>query len=113
MPREDRRRVGGVLARAKDDSRRRRLIAEFLEEFSWESSGERCDLLADETGTAGDHRWDVFLAALAEHLAGRDGVSGPAWCETRVLDVAWFPFNTAGARVDAIVHAPAAFRRRG
>jgi hypothetical protein len=25
----------------------------------------------------------------------------------------WFPFNTRAARVDALVHAPAAFRRRG
>jgi hypothetical protein len=25
----------------------------------------------------------------------------------------WFPFNTPSARADALVHAPAAFRRRG
>jgi hypothetical protein len=25
----------------------------------------------------------------------------------------WFPFNTPGARVQALVHAPAALRRRG
>ncbi len=31
----------------------------------------------------------------------------------RRLAVFWFPFNTAAARVDAIVHAPAAFRSRG
>jgi hypothetical protein len=31
----------------------------------------------------------------------------------RSLQRFWFPFNTRAARVDAIVHAPAAFRRRG
>lgn len=58
-------------------------------------------------------RWDVFLAALAEHLAARDGRGAPSWVEFRSLRRLWFPFNTRAARVDAIVHALAAFRRRG
>ncbi|MFG1903169.1 hypothetical protein [Micromonospora carbonacea] len=61
----------------------------------------------------GDEHWDVFLAALAEHLALRDGRRGSRWCEQRSLARFWFPFNTRAARADAIVHAPAAFRRRG
>jgi hypothetical protein len=59
-----------------------------------------------------DERWDVFLAALAEHLAARDGQGSPWWAESRSLRWWWFPFNTRAARVDALVHAPAAFRRR-
>jgi hypothetical protein len=55
----------------------------------------------------------VFLAALAEHLAARDGRGAPTWAEPRSLRRFWFPFNTRAARVDAVVHAPAAFRRRG
>jgi hypothetical protein len=55
----------------------------------------------------------VFLAALAEHLAARDGRAAPSWAESRSLRRFWFPFNTRAARVDAVVHAPAAFRRRG
>jgi hypothetical protein len=55
----------------------------------------------------------VFLAALGEHLAARDGLAAPAWAERRTLRQLWFPFNTRAARVDALVHAPAAFRRRG
>ena len=43
-------------------------------------------LLSEEPPGTGDEHWDVLLAALAEHLA---------------------------ARADAVVHAPAAFRRRG
>jgi len=29
------------------------------------------------------------------------------------LAVFWFPFDSAAARVDAVVHAPASFRSRG
>ncbi len=57
--------------------------------------------------------WDVFLAALAEHLSARDGRAAPPWAESRSLRRLWFPFNTPAARVDAVVNAPAAFRRRG
>jgi hypothetical protein len=104
--------LGRLLACA-DDSRRWRLIAEFLEEYRWEPLATRTELLAQEPVGTGDERWDVFLAALAEHLSARDGRAAPAWVETRSLRRFWFPFNTRAARVDAVVYAPAAFRRRG
>ncbi len=66
---------------------------------------------AGPAGT-GDEHWDVFLAALAEHLSARDGRAAPPWAASRSLRRFWFPFNTAAARVDAVVHAPVAFRRR-
>jgi hypothetical protein len=94
-------------------SDRWRLVAEFLEEFRWEPTESREELLAAEPPSTGDERWDVLLAALAEHLAARDGRGAPAWSEPRRLRRFWFPFNTPAARVDAVVHAPAAFRRRG
>jgi hypothetical protein len=96
-----------------DESRRWRLVAEFLEEYRWEPSDARYGMLAAEPPSAGDERWDVFLAALAEHLTARDGRGAPSWVESRSLRRLWFPFNTRAARVDALVHAPAAFRRRG
>lgn len=105
--------LGGLLAGAGDDSRRWRLVAEFLEEYRWEQVGERWGLLLNEPEGTGDEHWDVFLAALAEHVAARDGRGAPSWVEARSLRRFWFPFNTRAARVDAIVHAPAAFRRRG
>lgn len=95
------------------DSVRWRLVAEFLEEHRWEALDARAGLLAEEPAGTGDERWDVFLAAMAEHLATRDGRSAPLWAESRSLRRFWFPFNTRAARVDAVVHAPAAFRRRG
>jgi hypothetical protein len=105
-------RLGRLLTGA-EDSLRWQLIAEFLEEYRWEPPATRFELLAEEPASTGDERWDVFLAALAEHLAARDGRAAPAWTESRSLRQFWFPFNTRAARVDAVVHAPAAFRRRG
>ena len=105
--------LAGHLATAADEMHRWKLIAEFLEEHRHESAAVRASLLVDEPPTTGDERWDVFLAALAEHLAGRDDRGAAAWADARRLDVFWFPFNTAAARVDAFVHSPASFRSRG
>jgi hypothetical protein len=96
-----------------DDALRWRLIAEFLEEYSWEPSPARLALLTEEPPGTGDERWDGFLAALAEHLAAQEERAGPSCSESRSLRRLWFPFNTRAARADAIVRAPAAFRRRG
>jgi len=95
------------------ESQRWRLVAEFLEEYRWEPALARPGLLASEPDGTGDEHWDVFLAALAEHLSARDGRAAPPWAASRSLRRFWFPFNTRAARVDAVVHAPAAFRRRG
>ncbi|WP_157099794.1 hypothetical protein [Microbispora sp. ATCC PTA-5024] len=105
--------LAGWLSRHPDEETRWRLIAEFLEEHRHEPREERLRLLSPEPPSVGDSRWDVFLAALAEHLAAKDGQAGPAWAETRRLRQFWFPFNTPAARVDAFVHSPASFRRRG
>jgi hypothetical protein len=43
----------------------------------------------------------------------RDDKDGPRWSASRGLRRFWFPFDTPGARARALVHAPAAFRRRG
>lgn len=105
--------VARHLARADDDQLRWRLVAEFLEEHRHEPVDVRAALLSEEPQPTGDERWDVFLAALAEHLSGLDNRGTAAWAAGRRLEVFWFPFNTAAARVDAFVHAPASFRRRG
>lgn len=105
-------RLGELLATCAERERWL-MISEFLEEHRHEPRETRLALLDEEPATTGDERWDVFLAALAEHLAAKDDRRGPAWCEERHLYQLWFPFNTKAARVEAIVHAPAAFRRRG
>jgi hypothetical protein len=96
-----------------DFDTRWRLVVEFLKEYHREPVGDRRRLLADEPGPTGDERWDVLFAGLAEHLAMRDGEDAPAWSASLGLRRFWFPFDTPGARAQALVHAPAAFRRRG
>lgn len=66
------RRLGTLLAGA-DDSRRWRLVVEFLEEYRWEPPETRGALLTSEPAHTGDEHWDVLLGALAEHLAAKDG----------------------------------------
>ncbi|MHB8451884.1 MAG: hypothetical protein ACYDAQ_15770 [Mycobacteriales bacterium] len=96
-----------------DEQQRWRLVAEFLEEYRHEPPKAQLALLAPEPLETGDERWDVFLAALAEHLAARVDRAAPGWAEHRTLRTFWFPFNTRAARADALVNSPAAFRRRG
>jgi hypothetical protein len=101
------------IAAEPDFDTRWRLVVEFLKEFHREVPGERDGLLADAPEPTGDERWDVLFAGLAEHLAMRDGAAAPGWSAALGLRRFWFPFDTPGARAQALVHAPAALRRRG
>jgi hypothetical protein len=105
--------LAAFIANEADFDTRWRLIVEFLKEYHREPAEERLRLLADAPGPTGDERWDVLLAGLAEHLSMRDGRDAPGWSASRGLRRFWFPFDTPGARAQALVHAPAAFRRRG
>lgn len=58
-------------------------------------------------------RWDALLAAIAEHLAAKHDLAPPAWTRSRVLGRPWFPADLRVLRLDALVHAPAAFRKHG
>jgi hypothetical protein len=106
-------RLAGFIAAESDFDVRWRLVVEFLKEYQREPSAERQRLLTDQPDSVGDERWDVLFAGLAEHLAMRDGKDAPLWSASRGLRRFWFPFDTPGARAQALVHAPAAFRRRG
>jgi hypothetical protein len=106
-------RLATFIAAEPDFDVRWRLIAEFLKEYHQEPVGQRQRLLADVPDSVGDERWDVLFAGLAEHLARRDQQDAPAWTVSLGLRRFWFPFDTPGARAQALVHAPAALRRRG
>ncbi|HEX5292982.1 MAG TPA: hypothetical protein VFX25_29275 [Streptosporangiaceae bacterium] len=106
-------RLAAFIAAEPDFDTRWRLVVEFLKEYHREPAGDREALLADAPGLTDDERWDVLFAGLAEHLAMRDGRGAPDWSASRGLRRFWFPFDTPGARAQALVHAPAAFRRRG
>ena len=105
--------LAAFVAGETDFDTRWRLTVEFLKEYHQEPVGERQRLLADAPEPTGDERWDVLFAGLAEHLAMRDGRNAPDWSASRGLRRFWFPFDAPGARAQALVHAPAALRRRG
>ncbi len=101
------------IAAEPDFDTRWRLVVEFLKEYHRERTEARQQLLEDAPESTGDERWDVLFAGLAEHLAMRDGKDAPTWSASRGLRRFWFPFDTPGARAQALVHAPAALRKRG
>jgi hypothetical protein len=101
------------LVRTGDDKVRWKLIWEFLEEYRWEPMQLQLALLHDEPPPTGDERWDALLAALAEHLAAEHDAGPPAWTELRVLRRPWFPAELTIQRAEALVWAPAAFRKHG
>jgi hypothetical protein len=90
-----------------------RLVVEFLKEYHQEPAEVRLGLLEGSPAPTGDERWDALFAGLAEHLAMREGKAAPTWSASRGLRRFWFPFDAPGARAQALVHAPAALRRRG
>ena len=105
--------LGRHLAGVDDAKTRWKLVWEFLEEYRWEPDDVQLALLCDEPPATGDERWDVLLAALAEYLAAQHDRVAPEWTEIRVLQRPWFPAELAVQRADALVWAPAAFRKHG
>ena len=101
------------VSRAGDDGVRWKLVWEFMEEYRWEADDAQPSLLEEEPPSTGDERWDALLAALAEHLAAKHDLAPPDWAELRVLRRPWFPAQLRVQRADALVHAPAAFRKHG
>ena len=101
------------LAGTAHDKLRWKLVWEFLEEYRWEPPKAQPSLLADEPSPIGDERWDALLAALAEYLAAPHNLAPPDWAELRVLRRPWFPAELKVQRTDALVWAPAAFRKHG
>ncbi len=92
-------------------------IREFLDDFyAAEGDGERqAAMIAERPELTGDRHFDAYLAALAEHLAVRRGLSVPAWVHEgeRFLDQWWFPTAFRSLHALALVQSPASFRRRG
>lgn len=101
------------LVRTAETKTRWKLVWEFLEEYRWEPEDVQSSLLRDEPPPTGDERWDALLAAIAEHLAAQHDLAPPERAEMRVLRQPWFPAELEIQRADALVWAPAAFRKHG
>jgi hypothetical protein len=105
--------LAGRLARTAEVKVQWKLVWEFLEEYRWEPADVQLALLQDEPSPTGDERWDTLLAALAEHLAAVHDAAPAQWAELRVLQRPWFPAELGIQRAEALVWAPAAFRKHG
>lgn len=108
--------IGDVAAamRAATEKVRLRMFFEFIR--GADEAGHRAvDLVNCEPGWTGDRRFDVLLAAAAEHIACRWGQPGPLWAvaSDRFLDFGWWVSDLPSARALSMVWTPAAFRRRG
>lgn len=101
------------LSREIDEKIRWKYVWEFLEEYRWEPVERQAGLLAGEPLPTGEEQWDVLLAALAEYLAARLDHAPPEWSRSRVLATPWFPSSLRSKRMEALVWAPAAFRKHG
>ena len=101
---------------AKDSWRLRVVLHDFGHVWAQASVDVRPRLIADRPDSTGNRRWDAFLAAYAEHLAYHARVDAPEWVfeDERYLSSWWIPLGELDTlRVEAIVHAPAAFEAHG
>jgi hypothetical protein len=71
-------------------------------------------VFADEPAPTGSTRLDAAFAALADHLAQRDGWTAPVWADDpkRQAD-GWYPDVPAIFKDEADRDSPPPFRRRG
>jgi hypothetical protein len=65
--------------------------------------------------STGDLRVDAAFAAMAEHLARRDGWTVPSWARLSEREAWpwWFVTDLRGLHPRALVESPSSFRRRG
>jgi hypothetical protein len=89
------------------------LLREFLDEFYCGNSDMRARAIAS-VPTPIDPIHDAYLAAVAEHLALRFGVSVPQWVEEpdRFLAKPFFAGGLESLKAILLVESPLAFRRR-
>lgn len=106
--------LAAAIAEAEDEPVRLRLVFEFLRGAADDGLPLRL-LVAAEPGPIGDERFDALLAAVAEHLCVHAGIAPPGWVHQphRFLDGLWWVVDLPSARSQALVNAPASFRRRG
>lgn len=71
-------------------------------------------VFTEEPTRTGADQIDAAFAALAAHLAERDGWQAPAWAQDATRHTsAWYPCVPAIFYADADAESPSAFRQRG
>lgn len=72
------------------------------------------EVFAEEPPQTGSPELDAAFAALADHLAERDGWEAPSWVENAERAVeSWYPEVPSIFREEAEAESPRAFRQRG
>lgn len=77
--------------------------------------GAGASMWAGEPQRTGEPRVDAAFAAMAEHLARRDGWPVPGWAvdPSRETLEWWFVTDLVGMHPTALVESPLSFRERG
>lgn len=72
-------------------------------------------VFSEEPERTGDQSIDAAFAALADHVATRDGWESPAWAkdESRHTSQPWYAMSPASQRNEAQKESPRSFRDRG
>jgi hypothetical protein len=72
-------------------------------------------MYVDPPRTTGNAQVDAAFAALAEHLARRDGWRAPKWTRDPAREAMpwWFVTDLRGLHPTALVESPPSFRKRG
>ena len=90
-------------------------LREFLDEFYVEQKSEqRAAMLVIEPALQEVERTNAYLAAVAEHLALKNGLPIPDWTNQpeRFLKLPFFPAGLESLKATLLVESPPAFRRR-
>jgi len=90
-------------------------LREFLDSFYLAADGPARQAMLDvEPRITSQPRIDAYVAAVAEHLALRNGLEVPAWVlgADRFLREPFFPAGLESLKATTIMESPVAFRRR-
>ncbi|NOX29304.1 MAG: hypothetical protein GXP35_04550 [Actinobacteria bacterium] len=103
------------LQELNDEWRLRVLLHDFGQVWEDAPLAERLHLVLEEPPRVNE-KWDAFLGAYVEHLCWHARIDSPSWVfePGRYLDHFWYPaIDSPTLRVEATVHAPAAFEAHG
>ena len=103
----------GTARRAPDPGRSQRLAALLAAYHAGVAAA--AGMWAAAPRETGDGRVDAAFAAMAEHLARRDGWIVPTWARLPEREAWpwWFVTDLRGLHPQALVESPSSFRRRG
>ncbi len=97
----------------------RHVVLQLLDDYESERRHQGATVaarrFAPDPGRTRSPQVDAALAALAEHLARRDGWATPGWAldSSRYTRQWWFVTPLKGLHPTALQQSPSAFRRRG